>query len=132
MTANQGLAEGLVVGTGHNFIPGSYYVSFGYETGQFSFESRVISLGEEEPDTKPGPEITLDVLAYAPSLPLFVRGGYVFGGGKNGYNLGVGVDFKLSKQWSIRIEDTYFKVQEDYGEPAEGETLFSVGLRYKF
>lgn len=132
LAAQTGFAEGFTMGTGYNFIPGSYYLSMGYQKDRIAFESKVISMGEEEPDTKPGPEITLDVLAYAPSLPMYVRAGYVFGGGKNGYNIGVGFDYKLSERWTVRVEDTYFKVQEDYGDPAEGEQLFSIGLKYKF
>ena len=119
--------------TGYNFIPHSAYASVGYEFNRFAVEGLVMSMGKEEPNTKPGPEVTLDVLAYAPSWPIFVKAGIVTGGGgKNGYNLGVGVDFPLVDHWSLRTQVTYFHVKEDIGEPAEGEKLVSVGLKYQF
>ncbi len=91
-----------------------------------------MSMGQEEPNTKPGPLYALNALVYAPSWPVFIKGGYVFGGGKDGYSVGVGIDIKLTEKWSLRLQDTYYKAQEDFNEPAEGETLLSIGLKYSF
>jgi hypothetical protein len=125
-------ADGLTAGVGYGFIPGAAYLALGYRHQDWAIEASVINKGREEPTTHPGPEITLDALAFAGSWPVFVKGGIVTGSHKHGYNVGAGVDWALNKQWAIRLEDVHFRVTEDVGPDAESENMISVGVQRAF
>ena len=130
---NWARADEFNVSGGTNNIPHDGYVSAGYQIDRWAVEALIQSMGNEEPDTKPGPEVTLELLVYLPSWPVFAKGGPVTGGGgKNGYNVGVGADLPLYEHWSVRTQITDFHVKEDRGGRSEAETIFSVGLRYQF
>ena len=125
-------AGGLTAGLGYGFIPGAAYLSLGYRENGWGIEGSVINKGREEPTTHPGPEINLDAVAFAGSWPIFLKGGLVTGSHKHGYNVGMGIDWALNKQWAIQLEDTHFRVTEDYGPGAESENMISVGLQRAF
>jgi hypothetical protein len=127
-----GFAEGFYFALGYDFIPGSSDVSIGYRANHIGIEAMVLNRGKEEPTTKPGPQLSLDMVAFAGSLPVFIKGGIVTGGGKNGYDVGAGADFPLSNHWAIRTQVIHFKVTEDSGQDAEAENMISVGFRYQF
>ena len=133
LTAQTGLAEGFYVAAGYDFRPGSSDVSLGYQKKYLAFEANVFNMGKEEPTTKPGLENSLNVLAFVPSLPVFIKAGFVTGASnKNGYNFGTGADFSLNSYWAIRCQVTHFKVAEDLGGASESENIVSVGLKYQF
>lgn len=125
-------AGGLTAGLGYGFIPGAAYLSLGYRENAWALEAAVINKGREEPTTHPGPEITLDALAFAGSWPIFLKAGVVTGSYKHGYDVGVGVDWALNKPWAIQLEDTHFRVTEDFGPGAESENMISIGLQRAF
>jgi len=126
-------ATGFNAGLGYNFLPRAAYSAVGYDFGPWGFEASVISLGREEPTTKPGPEYSLDLIGYLPWAPMFIKAGPQAGGGhKSGYNFGGGFDIPLAAAWSVRVQETHFSVREDQDREAESENLFSVGIRYQF
>jgi len=128
-----GLAGDFNAGIGYNFIPDSGYASIGYKSGLLGVEGVVIRMGQEEPDTKPGPLFCFDGMLYIPKIPMFIKLGLEGGNGKNGYNAAIGVDISLWKHWSVRVQDThFFNFKEDYGDSAENEDIVSAGLHYNF
>lgn len=133
LAAQTGLAEGFYFGVGYDFRPGSSDVFLGYQKKYMAIEANIFNMGKEEPTTRPGVENSLNVLAFVPSLPLFIKAGFVTGSsGKNGYDFGAGADFALNDHWAIRCQITHFKVTEDLGEASETENIFSTGLKYQF
>jgi len=132
LTINAAWADGYYVGGAYDFIPGSGEVSLGYQAHIVGVEAAVLSRGKEEPLTKPGPQISLDMLATILSSPIFVKAGIVTGTGKRGYNVGGGVDFALSYRWAIRTQIVHYRVTEDIGQGAESENLISLGVKYQF
>lgn len=129
--AQTGFADGINFGAGSNTIPDSWYLSMGFKAKRVGMEVMAVRMGREEPTTKPGPEYILDGQFFPISLPIFVKAGLVFGGGKNGVNIGIGADYPLSKHLSIRIEDTQYRVREDYNQGPETENQISIGLQYE-
>lgn len=125
-------ASPLYAAVGYNFIPGSNYVALGFRSGMWGAEALVMSLGKEEPTTRSGPEGSLDVLAYVPHLPVFVRAGIVTGWAKQGLDIGAGVDLPLTRKIALRIQSIEFNATEDAGHSRESEHQFSVGILYHF
>jgi len=125
-------ADGYYVGGAYDFIPGSAEVSLGYQANNFGVEAAALNRGKEEPLTKPGPQISLNMLAFIGSSLAFVKAGVVTGTGKTGYNIGGGFDFTLSDHWAIRSQVIHYRVTEDFRQGAESENLISVGLKYQF
>ncbi|NNM60682.1 MAG: hypothetical protein HKM03_00760 [Steroidobacteraceae bacterium] len=125
-------ANGLNVGAGYDFVPGAGYVAAGYRRGLWDFEASLLRMGKEEPTTRPGPEMSLNVLGYLPAYPVFLKAGVVTGWQKSGYDFGAGVDVPLGDRWSGRLQVTHDTAREDLGAKTESETLLSVGLKYDF
>lgn len=132
LTTQTGFSEGLYLDGGYDFIPGSADFAFGYQANNLAFEVSALIRGKEEPITKPGPQISLNVLSFIPSEPIFVKAGVVTGAGKSGYNLGTGFDYAINDRWGIRNQITHYRVTEDAGQAAESENLVSVELKYQF
>ncbi len=127
------VADESYVGAGTLFIPGSGFVTVGKKWDAYGVQATVWNHGEEEPDTKPGPEICLDAVWYIPKTPVFLHAGLVTGGNsKDGYRMGVGAEYRFSPKWSVRLIATFHKVAEDWSEPPEDEKLISAGLFYRF
>lgn len=132
LATQSGYSEGLYLGGGYDFVPGSADFALGYQANNLAVEMSVLIRGKEEPVTKPGPQISLNVLSFIPSQPIFVKAGVVTGMGKNGYDLGAGFDYAINDRWGIRNQVTHYRVTEDAGQAAESENLISVGLKYQF
>ncbi len=122
----------FAVGIGDNFIPGSSYVSLAWRRDGWAVEGMLMRLGREEPTTKPGPEMSVDVLRQLPWWGLFVRGGVVAGWGKKGYDLGLGVDVPLATHWALRLQDRHVHATEDQIGGAESENIVSLGVDYRW
>ncbi len=126
------LADESYFGAGTLFIPQSGFVTIGHKWNEMGVQATVWSHGEEEPTTKPGPEICLDAMWWIPNVPVFLHAGLVTGNGKDGYRLGLGAEYRITQRWSVRLISTFHKVTEDFNEPPEDETLISAGLFYRF
>jgi len=118
---------------GYNFIRDATTSSIGYQSSfGLGAELVLISTGKEEPNTKPGPEICFNGVLYVPRQPVFVKAGLVTGNGKDGYDLGFGFDLDITRQWGLRLQETHFRVREDYNRSSESENLVSLGLTFRF
>lgn len=126
-------AGDMSIGAGYNFIPGSDYVSFDDRWGNFAAEALLMTTGQEEPTTRPGPELDLNLLAYLPSYPVFAKVGVISGlWGKRGADAGFGIDWPFTRSWSVRLQDTFNWATEDQRPGYELEHQIALGVEFHF
>lgn len=133
IAAQPARAGDLSLGAGYNFVPGSGYVSFDDRFGNFAAEAWLMTTGQEEPTTRPGPELDLNLLAYLPSCPVFAKVGVISGlWGKRGADAGFGIDWPLTRRWSVRLQDTFNWATEDQHPGYELEHQVALGIEFHF
>ncbi|OIQ83907.1 hypothetical protein GALL_342810 [mine drainage metagenome] len=98
LIGNPASAAHWSAGAGYAFISGSNYVALDYRKGNLAGDLYLLHMGREEPTTKSGPELSMNLLAYLPNYPFFAKAGVVAGWGKRGADAGLGIDMPLSKR----------------------------------
>jgi opacity protein-like surface antigen len=133
-------AEEIYVSGGFDFRPGAFDLAIGYRAQYLGLEASMIKEDARLLDRQRNQVKSLDIVGFVPitrQTTIFVKVGashfrYDEASNSlvNGWNAGVGVDYRLASQWSLRSSLTYLRIftDEDFHQAA----LLSVGLKYSF